>query len=527
MLPIDPALEDAAVGAATRALDAAGVADVDRAEMVRVSLSAWKESHALPDILRATAKAAIADGNLEFGSELSAAWPKLVTHLTRSHVMSLEEALGFLSHLRLVMHLARREQMSASQIARLVTALDGRLSVTWREVQKALVSLKARPVVSAHDVIALWNADTEIELDVLADADLATAAAEVSRMCAGLGFPVPLEPLLLRLFPVEAKPFTPHLQILHYQCVLAEFYDHAVATLYEFAPRGAAARCLFQRYPKAIAPAANPFLNNAKAVDQLDTAWAMSRKGVTGSARALVQVITGMEAMGFAARKEAASWLRWWLHRGLRLQVAPATQLPAAPNAAGVAAVLASVGETETATAGVIEQRIVDAIASTRHLPEHGWRDRGLGESVNASNISRRKLGDCDFQHAVNRRVIAYEAHAGVLTTVYLDGHLQSLRRILPLRAAEWIGISDVDEWSVTVTFVAHSFGPGVTEVEGWVEEEFGIPVDLEYLKFADMIASIEPVDLRDAFGDLVHAPLNQRRTPERVRAKYSELYKV
>ena len=62
-----------------------------------------------------------------------------------------------------------------------------------------------------------------------------------------------------------------------------------------------------------------------------------------------------------------------------------------------------------------------------------GWRSHGIGDSVNASNVSRRKIGDAEFQHATEKTVVAYESHAGRLTDVYVDGHVETLRRVIPL----------------------------------------------------------------------------------------------
>jgi hypothetical protein len=327
------------------------------------------------------------------------------------------------------------------------------------------------------------------------------------------------------LFPLGGEPFGPYLQILHYQCIVANFYDHAVATLYEFSPRGAAANSLFQRYPAALAPAANPFLNNAKAVDRLDAGWAATRADATGAARALVRLLSGLEEMGFSARREYAAWLRWWLHRGLRLQVPAPTQLPMPPTAASISAVLDHVAGGETNTGGVIEQRIVDAVVSTRHPTDDGWRARGLADSVNASNVSRRKLGDCDFQHAADRRVVAYEAHAGVLSGVYLASHFEKLRRILPLRIEEWAGIADVEEWSVEVNFIAHDFAADVLGQGAWVDEASDLSVNLKFVRIGELIEEAPPPDqLIDAFGEQVVKPLNERRTPEGVRLKYAAM---
>jgi hypothetical protein len=299
-----------------------------------------------------------------------------------------------------------------------------------------------------------------------------------------------------------------------------------VATLYEFAPRGVAANWLFQQYPASLAAAANPFLNNAKAVDRLDLAWAAVRTDYPAAAHALVRVVEGLESMGFSARKELAAWLRWWIHRGLRLQAPPATQVTEMATPKLVGRVLAAVQGQETNTVGIVEQRVVDALSAVRHPAEEGWRARGLGDSVNASNISRRKLGDADFQDAARRSVVAYEAHAGVLSHVYLRGHLQTLARVLPVRAQEWAGISDIEEWSIEVIFVAHAFAPGVP-VAGTSVRVPGVPIDvsIRFSTMSDFIADGPgAAELTGAFVQHIHSRLNERRTPERVRTTYAQI---
>ena len=84
---------------------------------------------------------------------------------------------------------------------------------------------------------------------------------------------------------------------------------------------------------------------------------------------------------------------------------------------------------------GVIEQRVVDAIAN--RIRPTGSRSRGLGDPVNAANTPRRKLGACEFQDIASSHVVAYEAHAGVLTETYVGAHLAGLDRgIRPDRRA-------------------------------------------------------------------------------------------
>ena len=113
--------------------------------------------------------------------------------------------------------------------------------------------------------------------------------------------------------------------------------------------------------------------------------------------------------------------------------------------------------ERETYTQGVIEQRVVDALA-VLVFDEPGWRARGLGDGVNASNFSRHKLGDIEFTNIDDRYAIALEAHGGHLSATYVKDHARSLSRIIEQRLAEsWSAIDDPEEWIVEVLFVAHT----------------------------------------------------------------------
>jgi hypothetical protein len=183
---------------------------------------------------------------------------------------------------------------------------------------------------------------------------------------------------------------------------------------------------------------------------------------------------------------------------------------------------LKTVAASGTNTKGIIEQRLVDALTATKHSgPE--WRPRGLGDSVNAANTPRRKLGDCEFQDVSNRLVEAYEAHAGHLSEVYLRNHLASLKGVIRSRLDdEWLSISEPSEWTVNVTFVAHS-----TDV-GWtfdVQIE-GVRIRLHLVTYDELIAGIEPGKsaFRSAFHQWVVDVLNQARTPQAVRDKVLDI---
>jgi hypothetical protein len=525
LLPIDPAREQEALNAADDAMDEAGIEASDRAELIRSQLARARLGEGFSPALMDPVRAALRVGDPVWGLQLARSYEQLHEALVSRHLLSFEESSAFLSHSRLIARLAAAEAMSAAQIAGVLSARDHRVPFSWQAVQDVLARLGLRRALDATEVEALHARDEELEELLFADADFQGAAAIVGRVGADFGFPGDLEDLLLRLFrpdPDASGRHGPYLQILHYQCVVAEFFDHALTALYEFAPRGAVAEWVFARYPGDLSGAGNPFLNNAKSVDRLDSAWARSkdRQGLLSPASALVGIVSGLEVMGFAARQELAAWLRRWLLRVIRLTRPLAREVPEWPTPGAVAALLRAIAADQTRTAGILEQRIVDAIALARHGEADGWRSHGIGDSVNASNISRRKLGDCEFQNASERRVVAYEAHAGILSQVYVDGHAQTLSRVLPTRIEEWERIADLNAWQVKVVFVAHSFSclPTNLEIDG-------MNVVVEFVEYSDFLAEAPaPGDLADLFATHVNARLNEPRTPLRVRETYLQL---
>ena len=223
--------------------------------------------------------------------------------------------------------------------------------------------------------------------------------------------------------------------------------------------------------------------------------------------------------MGFAARQELAGWFRRWVLRIMRLARPLAQAIPEVPDGQKVAALLAAVSASETKTTGIIEQRVVDAVAASLHDIADGWRANGIGDSVNASNVSRRKLGDCEFQNTGSRSLVAYEAHGGHLSEVYINGHVQTLRRVVPLRVEEWERVKDLDKWTFEVVFVAHSFDAQARDIE-----VNGAVIHLRFETFAEFTSHSDASKLTNLFTLHVNAPLNERRTPQRVRDTYLAL---
>ena len=217
------------------------------------------------------------------------------------------------------------------------------------------------------------------------------------------------------------------MQILHYQCSVSEHFDIAVKDLYEFKPRGKAALALLELYPDSLQKAGNPFLNNAKSVEHITEAWVRSKKGKEPpGAAALFGILDCLQHLGFAARRELCAWLRMWIHRTIMIAKADHIVFSTTITTAQSRKLSAHVAAANTQTSGVLEQRLVDACASALYPERHIWKSKGLSDSVNTTNTSQKKLGDCEFQNSSNKVVQAFEAHGGKLSAIYIQEHLRT-----------------------------------------------------------------------------------------------------
>lgn len=422
-----------------------------------------------------------------------------------------------LSHLRLISILAVNEKMSSAKISRVLKSVDGRLTIiSWKEVQIILKNLNCLPTAILEEAKELYLVDEELEFEYFADADLDDASYLVGEVAKKLRFQYNAEILLTQLADPNSIHL-PYLQILHYQCLISGFYDHVLSVPYEFAPRGNVALWLYGKWDKLVSTS-NPILNNAKAVDVLDENWARSKKNNEfENANVLVDLLHGIDGMGFAASQELASWIRQWLIRFIRINSAEIVPIPNNLDYESTVKLLKLIGSKPTATYGILEQRLVDVIASLIHFTPN-WRARGLKDSVNTNNTSKRKLGDNDFQDSTTKTIIAYEAHGGKLNRVYYEGHIKTFARSFERRMEELENISDIEEWSITVVFVAFDF-------EDNLENSFvinGVNIDVEFVTFDELIAKtdLDMDNLKYSFNSLFVEVINNRRTPASVREK-------
>lgn len=517
LLPI-PVEREAACGRVLLSeLRACGLVHGDFRGWLELHLGDWKDTGTPSLPLIRVVRAILREANSDTTPSLADKYFLVHQRLIAEHLMSHQEARAFLSSAFLMIDLARRELFSAAQISKLLERRDERVQFSRQAMTLLLESVGLKRELLIGDVSRLYAKDQNLELSMFADADMETAGQLVADEALSLGFPDEIQSALRTLAPsANLAAFPPYLQVLHYQCMIAEFYDHAITDLYEFSPRGQAAGWLFNAYPTSLVNAGNPFLNNMKSVGRIDSTWARSKKQAElPGATALLQILVGLEAMSFAARRELARLVRLWIHRVMRLSAPLAVVLPEHLSPLQITRLLDRVGRANTETYGVIEQRIVDAIAARNHLAADGWRARGLTDSVHATNVSRRKIGDCDFQHPIRLRVEAYEAHGGELTDVYVDEHLRTLRKVMAMRVDELGGVADLSSWSASVTFVAHqvSVAPRAPVM---IE---GVSISLQFITFANFIRAAlnnagEPPD----WTQWLVEPLRQRRTPLEAR---------
>ncbi|WHU60568.1 hypothetical protein QEV13_07930 [Trueperella pyogenes] len=461
---------------------------------------------------------------------------RLVEHLQRGgkrdwRGLSPQESLRLLSRATFIYGLLKRERLSTSQISRLLVSLESSLDVPYKAIQ----------VLSSHFGLTPSLTVDEFETDILpkdvenANAHLTdTSADESCEIAGGLAAPWTdgrslTEDLRLLITQGEETVLTaenatewPYLQMLHWCMLPLEKYDHPASYLYEFGPRGALGATVFDLYGVATG---NAVLNNAKAVSQLDDQWARNRSGA--SAHALVRILHRVESLPFRARRSVAAIIRAWLVRIIELTDKNLTLLNRKITDLQVEGLCTFIENGESNTQGVIEQRIVDAL-SVLAFHHDNWVPRGLGDSVNASNLSRHKLGDVEFANIDERTAVALEAHGGVVTPTYVKGHQQSLARIIEQRLDEsWANLDEPKNWRIQVIFVSHGSSGELPNREIMYE----VPVRYEYWDYSQLVSRARKMssnaDFLNAFKKYYIDALNREVVPQRIRNKAAQLINV
>jgi len=527
ILPLSPEELESGVAHSVSRLVATGLSEEEAALQIAFDFETWladkATSRTLPPGLLPVFE--YATWEALSGSTRGKTYENLIGKIRKRFSMSRRHAAIVLSQLPLILILAQQFSASSARIAAILEQTEARVAIGWRLVEMVLVHFKIPNSFEIQAVGELIERDKNSVPQELGDADTATLVDILSNRGADLGtadeFGTAIECLLQ-----EEKVFIPYLQILFYICTINHFRDHPPEYLYTFKPRSELANAIFDVFPSQLAPRGNPFLNNFKAVDRITPDWAESRKGNREKARALVTVVETLSLMSYSPRRQISALIRQTIIRYIEINTPAAIHLESITDLSVATRFLRRVAAAPTNTQGVIEQRVVDFLSALEFaLPD--WRPRGLGDPVNATNSSSRKLGDCDFQNITERRCIAVEAHAGRLTDVYVREHLRTLRLNLPARLEEWSRISESDEWQWSLRFIVHSDGRSVSA---------GTPSglltgSLEVLTFADLLERMIPHmeacgrHALDLFNRRVVEPLDSRNTPFTTKVKAISLF--
>jgi hypothetical protein len=343
---------------------------------------------------------------------------QLIFKLTDRFGVSRREAAIILTQLPTIIMLAGGKQMSSAGIARLLARMGEAATVDWRMVEVIMAHFGIHNELDESKVTTLLQSEkSQAEAD-LGDSKVETIVEVISEHAEEIGLDPRFARGVARLFRAETRDcFVPYLQTLLYLAVIDQFFDHPTEYLYTFKPRGGAANAIFGFFPSALAPTGNPILNNFKAVDRLTADWARSRHDQREMAVALVDVVEGLSSLAFLPRQRLSTLLRLSLLKFIQINTPAIIRLAKVRSLDQVEHFIRRVSATPTGTRGIIEQRLSDFFGVIQH-PAPDWRSRGLGDPVNATNRSSKKLGDSDFQDTVARRCVAMEAHAGRLTDV-------------------------------------------------------------------------------------------------------------
>jgi len=472
----------------------------------------WTSGNKCSPELKEVIKSALAKTNHTKSDVWAANFLSMFDKIDVRLVLPFNRKLVLFSYIPLIVSLLDEYKMSCAKIAYVLTHFDNRLEyITWREIQVIAGVFGIKPQLDLDSVKYISEIDKVYQNHLFADANIDEASLIVAEKANELGYK---GNLLGSLVTLSGNIFYPYIQIIHYQALISEFYDHRVSVIYEFSPRGDIPSWVFNSYENVAT--GNPFLNNAKAVENLDYNWANSRKSNIPQAFALVEVLSNIDLMNYNSSNELCAWLRRWIYRLLELKEEPQTTLTPFDSKVEVLDFLNRIESTETNTYGVIEQRVVDFVTVDKYSNSNR-RSRGIGDSVHANNLSKSKLGDCDFQDIENLSILAYEAHAGILTKNYLDSHMKTLPRLIERRTTEMENIGDLKDWTIEIWFVAHKL-ESHKPIEIVIDN---INVLINQISYHDFYHSNKDILKLKTFNLLVIEALNRRNTPNYVRENF------
>ncbi len=521
-LPVRPEELDAAAGNVAANMTSNGYAEEEFADRFRELWEIWSTTGSVSRELKSIV-AALFDAcpRVQFLGECLFT---LRDDLVEKDFLSHEQANALIGSAERIVTLAKLERMCAYMITEHI-GIEG---VTFHSIQRMLRCIGLCPEFSKDDAIAVMESDRSEVAWTFKDDDDDQALETLSVQLEKLGCPKSIAATIRYLDrDVEHEPY---MFMIHFELLPLEKYDRYPGKgVYEFSPRGEA--CNYLWHDEYRNPTQNPYLNNAKGFAALDMTWAENRKGKQGAKNGPVRLVELFEDLGklpYPSRRHAGCLIRRWLCRRLdRLRDSQPEQIPL-PDKSARAYFLECVGEGNTSTLGIIDQRVCDFLAVLDQPESLRSKARGLGSSVNETNLSAAKIGDVEFVDYAKHSIVGYEAHGGQLRDEYIELHLATLARILSEKRLELREEARPSEWKLTVKYVAHDVSALDKYREATIIEVADYTVTVMAISYAELmedLGGIENLALQEELFDaLVHRRVNYGVVPKQITQRYYEL---
>ena len=321
--------------------------------------------------------------------------------------------------------------------------------------------------------------------------------------------------------------FEPYLFMLYYELLTLETTDRFPGrAIYECGPRGQKVKALWNSMYHPTQE--NPYLNNAKSVYSLDTAWAetkLSRETQNGSLM-LADIFDIMSELPYTTRRRVAHVIRCYLVHVANVNRV-STPLPAI-TPVDIRLFVERVAASNSLTKGVLDQRLVDFLTMCAHDYEN-WIVRGLGSSVNETNASGRKFGDVEYLSLEDRRTVhAYEAHGGGLRDEYVQDHIKSLVGIVDYLSSAAKDRGETFDREVDIVYVAHNTARLGRFENGHIEEINGITFRYRFITFCDLLEEAGGIDYvvgqTELFDELVHRRISRLPDAYSLKRQYRHI---
>lgn len=441
----------------------------------------WLHSLTLSRRLGDSMSAALDPALARIGDLTTSDYVKLIHSVIDSYTLSISDSVKLCSQLPLIKFLVDDFDYSASAVEAVLNAKLRIPKLNTGLVQDVAGKVASLAAPDVDYVDKIFDLDTRLSEEVFADADVPQIAETLDHAAAALGAPP-----IGRMFS-ELTSHGPYIQMLHWQCLLIEPQDFDPTILYEHSPRGVVAKHLFAKHADVgIGTGGSPYLNNAKSAYAADMQWAMQKKAShRAGAVGLSEILQALKEQPYHGRKSLASMLRWAVHKVIDIRRSEGLHLLVPIEEAETAwRWLSWVTHSNTESRGIFEQRAADHAVACMFPKSDGWELRGIGDAVNASNLSREKFGDEEAVNTHLRTVRAFEPHGGTLTQVYVDEHIRSLRRVMEVRKSSLEPVAPLTEWDIRVTFIAHSH-----QLKAQEHKAGDATVNVRFLTFAELLS--------------------------------------